>query len=103
MSYQRIWTFTFSSGTVTKTAIDCLLAIFELTTESADILKNEFLSLHDREGFELNNLVSISRDNPNVNKRLVKLIKEETQAKGVKLADLATVSCMLLTMLLKRV
>ena len=76
-------------------AIESLLAITEMSSETAEILKNVVLTVLDQEGLKMKNLLAVSRDNPNVNKRLVKLLKEEANAKGSKLIDFG--SCVLHT------
>ena len=68
-----------------------------LSLKSAEILKNVVLTVLDQEGLKMKNLLAVSRDNPNVSKRLVKLLKEEANAKGSKLIDPRTQPLLYLT------
>ena len=75
--------------------MDHLLKIVEMTTETADVLKATLLNALDEEGLIFRNVLAISRDNPNVNKALMKLLVQEAEQQGSKLVDFG--SCVLHT------
>lgn len=74
---------------------ESLLSIIEITSETAEVLKNEVLAAIRKEGLKLENLRALGRDNPNVNKALVKLIIEEVKDSGGSMIDFG--SCVLHT------
>jgi hypothetical protein len=67
--------------------VNHLLQIIEMTSEKVEILKRTILSRLEEAGLSLKNILAISRDNPNVNKSLVKLLKEEVRKEGSTLLD----------------
>ena len=73
--------------------VESLLDIVELTSETAEIMKTEVLMRLEAEGLKLTNVLACSRDNPNVNKKLVRLLEEEVKNAGGHLIDLG--SCVL--------
>ena len=72
---------------------DCLLAIISMTQETAAILKVTLLQKLDEEGLKLTNLLAISRDDPKVNQKLVREMKEEVKAGGGELLDFGSDPC----------
>lgn len=70
-------------GQVTHT----LLSIIDLTSETADIMKTEIIKALDNEGLQLKKLFAIGRDNPNVNKSLMKMMTAEVQKVGGQIID----------------
>ena len=72
---------------------DCLLAIISLTHETAEILKTVIMEKLSDQGLKLNNILALSRDNPRVNQRLVKEMKEEVKSAGGVLIDLGCDPC----------
>ena len=64
-----------------------LFSVIEMTSETADIMKTAILKALDKEGLQLKKLHAIGRDNPNVNKRLMKLLSEEVTKAGGNIID----------------
>ena len=74
-------------------AVDHILDIQEITNETAKDLLEAVLASLDENGLEFRNIVAISRDNPNVNKALVKMMKDEALRLKSKIVDYG--SCVL--------
>lgn len=72
----------------TDRVIDCFLDTISLWKEPAEAQLDALLKLFDKYSLNLNNLVSVSRDNPNVNKKLMQLLaKHIKENNGISLVE----------------
>ena len=62
--------------------VEHILAIIDVTTETADILAQLVFSKLQEHHLKLKNLVAVGRDGPNVNKSLMSKVKEEASKIG---------------------
>ena len=75
--------------------VERLMKIKEMTSETADILSNVIIQSLEKHGLALKKFIAISRDNPNTNKAVVKLVKAAVSKAGGKVLDYG--SCVLHT------
>ena len=64
-----------------------LLDTIPITSETAEILCDTILGSIEKHGLSLQKIVSVSRDNPNVNKAVIKLLKDKVKKAGGDLID----------------
>ena len=70
-----------------------LLEIIEMTTETAEVLLTRIEGCLSENGLPMKNMLAVSRDNPNVNKSLMKMLTEKGTKEGHKILDYG--SCVL--------
>ena len=59
---------------VSMQVVDHILEILEITTETAEDLRDSILSVLKETGLKVEKLMAVSRDNPNVNRALLRSV-----------------------------